>query len=46
MLGRVRFDGDGANQPLSDFIAIETSRARPGETPGTAGAVIEWWEGP
>lgn len=46
MLGRVRFDGDGNTSPVSDFIALDTSRAKPGETPGTEGAVIEWWEGP
>lgn len=46
MLGRVRFDGDGDGTPVSDFVAIETSRAKPGETPGCEGAVIEWWEGP
>lgn len=44
MLGRVRFDGDGDSTPISDFIAIKTSRAQLGETPGCEGAVIEWWE--
>jgi predicted RNA methylase len=46
MLGRVKFDGDGDGTPVSDFVAIETSRAKPGEAPGCEGAVIEWWEGP
>lgn len=46
MLGRVRFDGDCDGSPLSDFVAIETSRARRGEAPGCEGAAIEWWEGP
>lgn len=44
MLGRVRFDGDGATTPLSDFVAIETSLAKPGEMPGVDGATMEWWE--